>query len=179
MHDSFVTSPRTAEDVPEIAALLDICFGPDRKTRTAELLRRGTRLVPGTSFVTRDGAARHPTCGTLIGTVECHLLSARHDSGPARPIVILGPLAVAPWHPNEGIGRALMARALAATDAAGLDVMLIGDAPYYARWNFSAKGTADWLLPGPVDRARLLLRSATPARWAGKLTFGPPDTKEI
>jgi predicted N-acetyltransferase YhbS len=52
-----------------------------------------------------------------------------------------------------------MAAALGAHDAeGGGPIVLIGDEPYYARWNFSAAATGGWLLPGPVDRARLLAR---------------------
>ena len=49
--------------------------------------------------------------------------------------------------------RACLARAGTAP------MLLIGDAPYYGRFDFSAAPTAHWLLPGPIDRARLLARS--------------------
>ena len=48
---------------------------------------------------------------------------------------------------------------LAAADAGGAPpILLIGDAPFYGRFGFAAAATAGWQLPGPVDRARLLLR---------------------
>jgi predicted N-acetyltransferase YhbS len=83
---------------------------------------------------------------------------------------LLGPLAAAPERRGEGIGQALMNAALAAHDAAGGGpVALIGDAPYYARWGFEAAGTAGWALPGPVDRARLLVRGGEGLAVAGRL----------
>ena len=35
-------------------------------------------------------------------------------------------------------------------------IILVGDAPYYARFGFSGAPMADLHLPGPVDRARFL-----------------------
>jgi hypothetical protein len=35
-------------------------------------------------------------------------------------------------------------------------VILLGDAPYYARFGFSAAKTAELSLPGPFERDRLL-----------------------
>ena len=35
-------------------------------------------------------------------------------------------------------------------------VILLGDAPYYARFGFSADKTGELLLPGPFERERLL-----------------------
>ena len=35
-------------------------------------------------------------------------------------------------------------------------VLLVGDAPYYARFGFSAAKTAKLSLPGPFERERLL-----------------------
>jgi predicted N-acetyltransferase YhbS len=35
-------------------------------------------------------------------------------------------------------------------------VVLVGDAPYYARFGFSAKKTGALALPGPVERDRFL-----------------------
>ena len=35
-------------------------------------------------------------------------------------------------------------------------MLLLGDAPYYARFGFSAEKTGELLLPGPFERERLL-----------------------
>jgi predicted N-acetyltransferase YhbS len=56
-----------------------------------------------------------------------------------------------------GVGAALMARALAAAMERGhRAVILLGDAPYYARFGFSTAKTADLILPGAFERERLL-----------------------
>ena len=70
---------------------------------------------------------------------------------------MLGPLAVDPSCRKLGIGAALMNHALAAATAHGHGaVILLGDAPYYARFGFTAAKTADLSLPGPFERERLL-----------------------
>jgi predicted N-acetyltransferase YhbS len=50
-----------------------------------------------------------------------------------------------------------MRQALAAARARGhAAVILLGDAPYYARFGFSAEKTGELSLPGPFERDRLL-----------------------
>ena len=50
-----------------------------------------------------------------------------------------------------------MNHALAAAKARGHGaVILLGDAPYYARFGFSASKTGELSLPGPFERDRLL-----------------------
>ncbi len=70
---------------------------------------------------------------------------------------MLGPLAVDPMCRELGIGTALTTRALAAAKARGHGaVILLGDAPYYARFGFSGRKTGELSLPGPFERDRLL-----------------------
>jgi predicted N-acetyltransferase YhbS len=73
------------------------------------------------------------------------------------PALVLGPLAVDPSCRNLGVGAALMKHALAEARARGHGaVILLGDAPYYARFGFSALKTGELSLPGPFERDRLL-----------------------
>ena len=66
-------------------------------------------------------------------------------------------LAVDPACRELGIGAALMQQALAAARARGhAAVILLGDAPYYARFGFSTEKTGALVLPGPFERDRLL-----------------------
>ena len=70
---------------------------------------------------------------------------------------MLGPLAVDTTSRKLGVGAALMVEALAAARARGHGaVILLGDAPYYTRFGFSAEKTSGLSLPGPFERDRLL-----------------------
>ena len=152
--------PASFADLPEIDALLDAGFGPARRNRTAYRLRDAAAPIPALSFVARDGE-------TLVGSVQCWPLQVRGVSGAALPLVLLGPVVTAADWQGQGIATRLMNAALAVADAqAAPPILLIGDEPFYGRFGFSAAATAGWQLPGPVDRARLLLRgdaSALPA----------------
>jgi len=69
-------------------------------------------------------------------------------------IIMIGAVAVSL---KLGIGAALMKHALAAAKARGHGaVLLLGDAPYYARFGFSGLKTTELSLPGPFERDRLL-----------------------
>src|SRR3984885_11223526 len=59
------------------------------------------------------------------------------------------------WHVSAG--GALIHHALAAAKRRGHGaVVLLGDAPYYSRFGFSALKTGELSLPGPFERDRLL-----------------------
>jgi predicted N-acetyltransferase YhbS len=156
-HDS--ASPQAVAD------LLDLCFGPARQKRTAALLRAGTPRIETASFVALDD-------DQLVGSVECWEIAWQHPAG-SRRIALLGPLVSHPGRRGERIGARLMDLALAELDKLHLPVLLIGDAPYYARWGFSAQHTGQWALPGPVDRERLLLRARAGHRLRGPATLAP------
>lgn len=144
--------PASLADIPEIDALLDAGFGPARRNRTAYRLRDNIAPLPMLSFVARDGAA-------LVGSLQCWPLQLRGASGTVQPLTLLGPVVTAAEWQGQGIATRLMNAALAAADAGGAPaILLIGDAPFYGRFGFSAAATGGWLLPGAVDRARLLLR---------------------
>ena len=125
-------------------ALLDLAYGPVRFTKTSECLREGRR--PALALVAAEGCR-------IVGTVRLWQVSA----GPDRPVLLLGPLAVAPDRRRRGIGSTLMHHAL--REAARLRhgaVLLVGDAPYYSRFGFSSEKTSALWLPGPYERHRLL-----------------------
>jgi predicted N-acetyltransferase YhbS len=139
-----IRAERTA-DVAAREALLDACFGENRHGRTCQRLRDGRAPAAGLAL-----SAVHE--GTLVGTVRLW-----HVSAGGRPALVLGPLAVDPACRELGIGAALMHQALAAARARGhAAVILLGDAPYYARFGFSAEKTGELSLPGPFERDRLL-----------------------
>ena len=141
----FAIRAERASDVVAREALLDACFGANRHTRTCQRLRDGRAPAEGLAFsVVRQGR--------LVGTVRLW-----HVSAGGKPALVLGPLAVDASCRELGIGAALMNHALAAAKARGHGaVILLGDAPYYARFGFSALKTGELSLPGPFERDRLL-----------------------
>jgi len=143
--------------------LLDRAFGADRQTRTAYRLRAGTAAIPDCSFAAIEA-------GALIGSIQCWPVLFSGDDGARVPLVLVGPVAVAPDRQGDGIGRALMRASLAQAGDAAL--MLIGDPEYYGRFfGFSADRTGAWRLPRPVERHRLLARGLGVPEGAG--VIGP------
>jgi predicted N-acetyltransferase YhbS len=91
--------------------------------------------------------------GKVIGTVRLWHVCA----GTGRAALLLGPLAVDEGSRGRGIGSALMRRAIGIAERRGHDaVVLVGDAPYYQRFGFSAAKTGALWLPRPFERQRLL-----------------------
>jgi predicted N-acetyltransferase YhbS len=143
-------------DVAARVALLDTSFGPARFGKTCERLREGRRAAPGLSFVATAGI-------DLVGTVRLWDVEIGD-----RAALMLGPLAVDPAMRSAGIGRALMEHALGRARKLGhRGVFLVGDAPYYARFGFAAALTDGFVLPGPIERERLLALELVPGGLAG------------
>ena len=141
----FAIRTERAADVLAREALLDASFGKNRHGRTCQRLREGRAPAEGLAFV----AVRQ---GRVVGTVRLW-----HVTAGGVPALVLGPLAVDSGCRNLGIGAALIRHALAAAKARGHGaVILLGDAPYYARFGFTAEKTAELSLPGPFERERLL-----------------------
>ena len=79
-----------------------------------------------------------------------------------------GPLAVHPQRQNLGIGLALMRRGIGIAKAQGHRLMiLVGDAPYYARVGFAQIPEGRLIMPGPVEPKRLLALELAPDALAG------------
>jgi predicted N-acetyltransferase YhbS len=141
----FAIRAEQASDVIAREALLDACFGQNRHMRTCQRLRDGRAPAEGLAFSAIAD-------GRLVGTLRLW-----HVSAGGTPALVLGPLAVGVSSRKLGVGTALMDHALAAARARGhRAVILLGDAPYYARFGFSAQKTGELSLPGPFERERLL-----------------------
>jgi predicted N-acetyltransferase YhbS len=124
--------------------LLDVSYGPVRFTKTSERLREGR--LPEVALVATEGRR-------VVGSVRLWPVSA----GRGQPALLLGPLAVDPGCRKRGIGSALVQRALREAKRHGHGaVLLVGDAPYYARFGFQAAKAAELQLPGRFERERLL-----------------------
>jgi predicted N-acetyltransferase YhbS len=144
-------------DVAAREALLDAAYGDSRFTKTSERLREGRLAADGLSLVAAER-------GRIVGTVRLWHVTV----GPARPALLLGPLAVDPAHRNRGIGSTLMRLAIARARIAGHRViLLVGDAPYYGRFGFTAAKTSELWMPGRFERDRLLALELEPDALAG------------
>jgi predicted N-acetyltransferase YhbS len=166
----FAIRAEKASDVAAREALLDACFGENRHLRTCQRLRDGRAPAEGLAF---SAMAE----GRLVGTLRLW-----HVSAGGCPALVLGPLAVEATSRKLGVGTALMDHALAAARARGhRAVILLGDAPYYARFGFSAQKTGELSLPGPFERERLLALEfedgALDGAWGMISATGAPASK--
>ena len=141
----------TAEQNSDFAvreALLDRAMGPNRRRKSSEKLRRGRLPAEGLAFVARDAD------GGVVGTVRLWNVTLGEGGAPA---LLLGPLAVDPLVKSTGIGSALMRKAVSEAGRLGHGaILLVGDAPYYVRFGFSADKTGSLAMPGPYERERFL-----------------------
>ena len=141
----FAIRAERSSDVEAREMLLDACFGENRHQRTCQRLRDGRAPAEGLAL---SAVAR----GRLVGTVRLW-----HVSAGGKPALMLGPLAVDSTCRGLGVGAVLMDRALEIARTRGHGaVILLGDAPYYARFGFSPEKMAEVALPGPFERDRLL-----------------------
>jgi predicted N-acetyltransferase YhbS len=141
----FVIRAERGSDVAAREALLDVCFGEGRDARTCQRLRDGRLPAEGLVFTA-------VVKGKLVGTVRLW-----HVSAGGRAALVLGPLAVDPSCQKLGIGGVLMRHAIEAARRLGHSaIILLGDAPYYARFGFQAEKAAELHLPGSFERERLL-----------------------
>ncbi|HCX66067.1 N-acetyltransferase [Parvibaculum sp.] len=139
------------EHGPAIEALLDHSFGPGRYAKTAQRLREGNRPVPELCYVAFSGAGEKRR---MVGALSFWPVIIGGVPG-----LMLGPLAVDPELRGKGCGIALMEKGLADAKKLGYRlVILVGDAPYYARVGFGPVPHGRLTMPGPVDPSRLLYR---------------------
>ena len=147
--------PERPEDWWDVETLFDSAFGPGREALSSYRLREGVDKVAGLSLVARDEDR------ILAGAIRywpVHV--ADHEA------LLLGPVAVHPTRQGEGLGALLIERSLKiATRRGWARVMLVGDAPYYARYGF-AKLTGV-IMPPPTNPERVLGRSLDGDAWAG------------
>ncbi len=138
----------TLSDIDAREDILDAAMGEARFRKTSARLREGRMPADGLALVAEDET------GALVGTVRLwNVAAGSHDA------LLLGPLAVAPDAQSRGVGSLLMRSAITRAAALGhRAVLLVGDAPYYARFGFSAGPTARLHMPGPYEPARFLAR---------------------
>ena len=148
MAAKFLVENTKQTDQPFIEQLLDIAFGIDRRVKTSYRLREGSSPAEGLSLVVRDAEVG------VAGAISFWPLAIGKAGTPA---LLLGPLVVHPGRQNLGVGLALMQEGLACAKARGHRfVILVGDAPYYARVGFQKLPEGQLTLPGPVNLERFL-----------------------
>lgn len=137
--------PERPEDAPSVEALVAASFGPGRFAKSTYRLREGVLPENGLSFVAIE-------TGTLRGSVRFWPVIVG-----AEKTLLLGPLAVQSDQRGRGIGIDLMKCGLAEAKEKGWkSIVLVGDAPYYARVGFAPIPRGRIRFPGPVDPARIL-----------------------
>ena len=153
----FEIRTETPVHVPAREALLDACFGPARREKTCERLREGRLAADGLSLVVEQERR-------LVATIRLWNVAA----GPGRPALLLGPVAVNPALQGAGVGSRLIRTALERATGRGHGaVLLVGDAPYYGRFGFSAEPVSGLWLPGPHEAGRFLGLELVPGALEG------------
>lgn len=129
---SITVRPERPDDVAAIRRVHDAAFGGAVEGRIVDALRGTDDWYPAGSLVAvaADG-------GGVVG----HLLLSRAmlagERGDATPIGLIGPVGVLPERQRQGIGAALMWRAIDVAGELGLPaVCLLGHAEYYPRFGF-------------------------------------------
>ena len=145
----------TGADLWEVEALFDLCFAPGREALSSYRLRDGVAPVAGLCLVARDAD------GVLGGAIRYWPVRVG-----AHRALLLGPVAVHPTRQGEGLGAILIEESLDCAAAAGwARVMLVGDAPYYARFGFARLPGVE--MPPPTNPDRVLGRDLLPGAWDG------------
>jgi len=140
-----------ADDWWEVEALYDLCFAPGREALSSYRLRDGIAAIPGLCLVARDRD------GILAGAIRAWPVRV---GGAAAALV--GPVAVHPTRQGEGIGAAMLRAVAERAQARGWRrLMLVGDAPYYARFGYARLAGVE--MPPPTNPDRVLGRG----EWAG------------
>ena len=145
----------TEQDHWEVEALYDTCFAPGRTALSSYRLREGLPPVAGLSLVARDDLR------ILAGAIRFWPVRvASHD------VLLLGPVAVHPTRQGEGLAALLIVTALERAVHLGWHrVMLVGDAPYYARFGFERLEGV--VMPPPTNPDRVLGRALRAGAWDG------------
>ncbi len=149
----------TDEDWWEVEALYDLCFAPGREALSSYRLRDGVDPVPHLSLIARDES------GILAGAIRYWPVVIVGDGG-SHDALLLGPVAVHPTRQGEGLGGHLIRESLLVAQGQGTQrVMLVGDAPYYARFGFSKLDGVE--MPPPTNPDRVLAYRLEDGTWDG------------
>lgn len=156
-----------------VRRVVEAAFGAQEGPQVADLvdaLEASDAFADRLSFVAvRDGA--------VVGHV---MLTRGWVDAPQRlvEVLVLSPLSVMPGHQGEGIGRALVAHAVAAAgDAASPAVFLEGSPAYYSRLGFEPGGAHGFTRPSvriPEPAFQVVTLPALEPWMTGALVYPDP-----
>lgn len=145
----------TEADAWEVEALYDLCFAPGRTALSSYRLRDGVPMVAELCLTLRDAD------GTLAAAIRYWPIRV----GGQRAL-LLGPVAVHPTRQGEGLGALLIQESLGEARRLGWErVLLVGDAPYYARFGF--RRLTGVQMPPPTNPDRVLGFALRAGAWDG------------
>ncbi|PIB24182.1 GNAT family N-acetyltransferase [Amylibacter kogurei] len=148
----FQISQETKDDQWEVEFLYDLSFAPGREALSSYRLREDVAPVAQLCLVARDAG------NSVAGAIRYWPIFIGDDNAAA---LLLGPVAVHPTHQGEGLGALLIQKSLEiARDAGWARVILVGDAPYYARFGFQRATNLEF--PPPTNPERLLFLELLP-----------------
>ena len=151
----YTLSEETADDWWEVEALYDTCFAPGREALSSYRLRDGVPRVTSLCLTARDPEA------ILAGAIRYWPVQVGQYTA-----LLLGPIAVHPTRQGEGLGGQLIQQSLGAARALGWHrVILVGDAPYYARFGFFSLSKV--VMPPPTNPDRVLGQALRAGAWDG------------
>ncbi len=151
----FTLAKETPQDWWEVEALFDTCFAPGRSALSSYRLREDVAPVAELCRVARDET------GAVGGALRYWPVRVG-----ASDALLLGPIAVHPTAQGEGLGGALIRDTLEiARDLGVTRVLLVGDAPYYARFGFERLSGV--IMPPPTNPDRVLGHALTAGAWQG------------
>lgn len=151
----YTLTHETEQDTYEVEALFDLCFAPGREALSSYRLRDNVPAVNALSHVARDSD------GILAGAIRYWPVRVGDKKA-----LLLGPVAVHPTRQGEGLAAELIRETLDLAAELGWErVMLVGDAPYYARFGFMR--LENIVMPPPTNPERVLGQELDSGAWEG------------
>lgn len=113
----------------------------------------GEELLPLVRGLLEEKGLVRSLVAVVDGVVSGHIISTSWSiDGSAEPVALLGPLAVRSVCQRQGIGGALVRRALRYLETDGtMQVQVLGDPAYYGRFGFQPDAGLAPPYPLPAD----------------------------
>lgn len=125
------------------------------------LMRDHEDFVPALDLVAEED-------GTIVGQIMYTKATLTDEAGTVKEILTFGPLAVAPAHQRQGIGKALIARSFALAQAMGVEaVVIFGSPSNYVSSGFVSCKKHRVTTPEGRHPAAMMVRELVPGALAG------------